>query len=319
MVSFFKYSNIVILLCFLNSCTKEIEIEIPGFEEQLVIDGQIEVGQPPIVLISSSKDIYSPTDLNAFLSGFKSGAVVTMNDGTTTYSLIEVCSDELPPGTEEMAAALFGIPVEQLANYHICAYTSFDPQTFGQVGKTYTLNVSFEGKSYSGTTAIYPPTSLDSLWWEPEYEGVDYGFSYAILSDNPASYDAYRWEVKRLNQYGTVSPVDVRYKATFSPVFDDEFVNGQTFEFYYENPMTSGEESVQEEYRGRYRIGDTVVVKLSKMDAGVFDFLNAKMMQMQSNGNPFSSPINVKSNLSGGCLGLWAGYSPTYDTLICGQ
>lgn len=319
MVSFFKYSNIVILLCFLNSCTKEIEIEIPGFEEQLVIDGQIEVGQPPIVLISSSKDIYSPTDLNAFLSGFKSGAVVTMNDGTTTYSLIEVCSDELPPGTEEMAAALFGIPVEQLANYHICAYTSFDPQTFGQVGKTYTLNVSFEGKSYSGTTAIYPPTSLDSLWWEPEYEGVDYGFSYAILSDNPASYDAYRWEVKRLNQYGTGSPVDVRYKATFSPVFDDEFVNGQTFEFYYENPMTSGEESVQEEYRGRYRIGDTVVVKLSKMDAGVFDFLNAKMMQMQSNGNPFSSPINVKSNLSGGCLGLWAGYSPTYDTLICGQ
>ena len=52
-----------LLLSLLQSCTKEIEIDIPGYKEQLVIDGSIETGMPPIVLISRSKDIYSPTNL----------------------------------------------------------------------------------------------------------------------------------------------------------------------------------------------------------------------------------------------------------------
>ena len=52
------------------SCTKEVEIEIPGYQEQIVIDGRIETGQPPFVLLSTSKEVYAPTDVNAFLNGF---------------------------------------------------------------------------------------------------------------------------------------------------------------------------------------------------------------------------------------------------------
>ena len=117
----------------LASCTKEVKIDIPGYEEQLVIDGRIETGQPPLVILSKTKDIYAPTDLDAYLNGFVSGAVVTVSDGNTTVVLDEICSDNLPPGTEELAAALFGIPVEELANYHICAYTTFKTAIWGQV------------------------------------------------------------------------------------------------------------------------------------------------------------------------------------------
>ncbi|HNS43381.1 MAG TPA: hypothetical protein PKN22_11530, partial [Taishania sp.] len=60
-----------------------------------------------------------------------------------------------------------------------------------------------------------------------------------------------------------------------------------------------------------------VVKKFSKIDKGTYDFLFSKTMQSMSNGNPFASPINVKTNLQGGCLGVWAGYSPILDTLIC--
>ena len=38
---------------------------------------------------------------------------------------------------------------------------------------------------------------------------------------------------------------------------------------------------------------------------------------LYNRGNPFAAPINIPSNITGGALGLWAGYSPTLDTLIC--
>jgi len=40
---------------------------------------------------------------------------------------------------------------------------------------------------------------------------------------------------------------------------------------------------------------------------------------MQTSSNPFSTPVNIPTNVSGGALGIWAGYSPWYDTLYCVQ
>lgn len=303
-------------LILLFSCTKEVTIEIPGFEEKLVIDGQIETGQPPFVLISRSKDIYAPTDLDAFLSSFVSGAIVTMSDGTTTFTLDEVCTDNLPPGSEEFAEAIFGVPASELANYHLCAYTSFNTSAFGQVGKTYSLSVTFEGKTYTGSTQIVEPTALDSLFWKPEPDIPDHGYSHAILSDPLNNFDAYKWEVKRINIVDG-STKDLRYKPTYSPVFDDEFINGETFEFFYENPMSYDDETIPDNRKGYYKQGDSVVVKLSKMDFNVYEYMITRYTQLQSNGNPFASPTNIITNLQGGCLGVWAGYSPTFDTLVC--
>jgi len=187
------------LMVFLGSCTKEVKIDIPGYEEKVVIDGRIETGMPPIVLISKTQDIYSPTTLDAFLNGFQSGAIVTVSDGTTTVVLDQICSDNLPPGTEAMAAALFGISVEELANYHLCAYSTFNPAIFGQVGKTYSLKVELNGEVFTSSTQIVNPTPLTSVYWKQD-PGANpgYGYSWADLTD-PPGYDAYMWEVKRIN------------------------------------------------------------------------------------------------------------------------
>ena len=128
-------TSLLLTLLMLSACTKEVVIDIPGYEEQLVIDGTIETDQPPIVFLTKSKDIYAPTDLEAFLSSFVSGATVTVSNGTTTVQLTEVCSDNLPPGSEPIVAELLGIPEDELGNYHICGYTSLDPAIFGEIGK----------------------------------------------------------------------------------------------------------------------------------------------------------------------------------------
>jgi hypothetical protein len=48
-----------------------------------------------------------------------------------------------------------------------------------------------------------------------------------------------------------------------------------------------------------------------------FDFFEKKYSQMFSGGNPFATPLNIPSNIKGGALGIWVGFSPWYDTLIC--
>ena len=307
----------LVLSGLLTSCSKEVKIDIPGYEEKLVIDGKIETGLPPIVLLSKTQDIYAPTNLESFLNGFQSGAVVTVSNGDTTVVLDEICSDNLPPGTEQIAADLFGVPVSELPNYHLCAYTSFNTAIWGEVGKTYTLNVLFEGKTYSSSTTILPPTPLDSLYWKQDQDpDPGYGFSFAQLSDPSIAGDNYMWEVKRINLVNG-EPKDANFNKTYSPVFNDEFFNGQTFEFYYENPMSWGDTDVSDKNKGYYKIGDSVVVKFSKMDKPVYDFWESKILQIQNGGNPFASPTTIPTNISGGAIGVWAGFSPWYDTLVC--
>ena len=167
-------ASLFLISAILVSCTKEVQIDIPPHEEKIVIDGSIETGQPPIIFISKSNDIYSPTNFEAFLNGFISGATVSVSNGTNTIVLDELCSDNLPPGTEQAAAELLGIPEDQLASLNICAYTSFDQSIWGELGKTYDLNVSYNGKTFTSQTTIYNPVALDSVYWKEEenYPGI---------------------------------------------------------------------------------------------------------------------------------------------------
>ncbi|OFZ41349.1 MAG: hypothetical protein A3D92_16900 [Bacteroidetes bacterium RIFCSPHIGHO2_02_FULL_44_7] len=314
-----KRKHLVYVLCCLftlSACTKEVEIDIPGYEEQIVIDGRIETGYPPIVLISKSKDIYAPTDLNAFLSGFVSGATVTVSNGTTTVTLIEICTDNLPPGTEPFVAAMLGIDENDLSSVHICGYTSFDPQIFGEVGKTYDLTILAEGQTFTASTKIVEPTSFNSVFWKPDGNLANYGYSWANLSDIPGQYDAYMWEVKRINKDASGNEKDANFKKNWSPVFDDEFFDGLTFDFFYDNPFTY-DDGTPDEYAGLFPQGDTIVIKFSKMDDKVFEFMEKKFTQLGTAGNPFATPTNIPTNITGGALGIWAGYSPTFDTLAC--
>jgi hypothetical protein len=302
------------LIFLLGACTKEVEVEIPGYQEQLVIDGSISTGQPAIVLISTSENIYSPTNLEAYLNGFVSGATVVVSDGMITDTLVEICTDNLPPGTEDLAAAFFGISPDELVNLNLCGY--FSTVITGEVGKTYNLEVSVGDQNFSSVTAIYEATALDSLYWKPEGSLTNHGWSWATLSDPAGSYDAYMWEVQRLNLLPDGSQDPLWYK-TFNPFFDDLVFDGLTFDFAYENPINFFDETVNEDYRGYFEQGDTIIVKLSKLGRDEFNFYQKKYNQMYTSGNPFATPTNIPSNIEGGALGVWAGFSPWIDTLIC--
>ena len=302
-----KIAFLLLLIMGLNSCSKEVKIDIPGFDEQIVIDGSIETGTPAIIFLSNSKDIYAPTDINSYLSGFISGATVTVSNGTITDTLTEICTDNLPAGFESIAAAFFGLPIEQLVNLHLCAYVSTG--IVGEVGKTYTLKVLYNNKTYTSSTKIENPKVLDNLFWKEQVNLPGYGFSWAKITDSPVMGDAYRWEVKNLS--------DLFYSKPFQPFTDDRFYNGKTFEFSVENPMSFKDQTIENQYKGYYKLGDTIVVKFSKLGKKEYQFFEKKYNQIYSGGNPFATPTNIPTNIEGGALGVWAGFSPWYDTLIC--
>ena len=55
--------------------------------------------------------------------------------------------------------------------------------------------------------------------------------------------------------------------------------------------------------------------KFSAIDRSHFQFWRSEETQVGNNGNPFGSPAPVTGNINGG-LGIWGGYSTTFDTII---
>ena len=307
------YSILIALIILLFSCRKEVHVDLPEFKQKVVVEGRIEPNVPPIFLLSRSQSIYSETSLQAYFNTLITDARVFVSDGTNEVELQLFCSNNLPPGTIEIISDLIGIPVETLEQTPFCAYSTLNPLVFGVPNKTYTCRIEFEGKTYQGSTFLYPPQALDSLFWNEIPDKPNYGYSHATYTDDPGAYDAFMWEVKRLNvAYG-----DKTFRKPLTAVFEDIYTNGDTYSFYQPNPFNYDNYDGPPEGYGLFKRGDTVVLKLSKIDKGTYDFENSRIMQYFSNGNPFSSPINIKSNLTGGCLGLFGAYGVYYDTLIC--
>ena len=309
----------IVLFLFLSStsCRKRKSIAvIPTDVGTLVVDGCIETGLNPIVLLSQSSSIYSPTDLSAFLENYIYSADVKIVNQSDTFNLELKAITNLDTLHQKKLAEMLGLKKhKQVLELPIFIFST--DMLIGEVNQDYELIVNHNAKSYSGITQISGPTALESLYWDIEPQTIEYGYSWAQLKDQAGQYDAYKWEVKRLNLKNNGKPKDDIYMTTRDAYFDDTFFDGLTFDFPYENPMPRRDSTHLSEFKRMYRLGDTVVVKFSKLDKATYSFFKSKASQVSNGGNPFATPINIPSNMNEGALGVWAGYSPHYDTLYC--
>ena len=303
----------IFLLITLFSCTKEVKIDIPGYQNQLVVDGIIETGGHPIVLLSQSANIYVQSDLAAYISRFVYDANLSVIHGNDTFLLTLYTIPELPIDSQKKVAEMLRLDWNEVLLLPIKVYSSND--LIAEATQSYTLRIVHQGKSYQGTTYLPTPTPLEALYWKSETSNNQYGYSWAKLIDPAQQFDAYKWEVKRVNTFNG-APIDDIYKRGFGGLFSDQFFDGQTIEFYYENPLKRKDTTHLKAYKRYYRLGDSVVVKFSKMDQQVYSFYDKKYAQLNSASSPFSTPVNVPTNIPG-LLGVWAGFSPCYDTLYC--
>jgi hypothetical protein len=304
------------LLLLFFSCSKEVEIEIPGYKEQLVVEGRIETDGFPLVMLSKSQDVYSSTDLLAYLGSFISDATVSVSDGQQTIVLEVFNISDLPVESQKTIAEMLKLELHEVVFLPIPIFSTAVQCIKGEVGKTYTLTIEEGGKTYTGKTILLPPVPLQQSYWKPSSDNPEYGLVVGRLSDPPNQYNAYKWEAKRITPQANGEPLDTLFRRAPGSYFDDRFFDGITFEFDTYNRQRRKDESHLEEFRRYYRLGDIVVAKFSRLDRDVFEFYNKMNEQQENMGNPFAVPVNAPSNISG-ALGVWAGVSTWFDTIVC--
>lgn len=288
------------------SCEKDITVGLPQPGKKPVIDGVIYQGQPARVSITWSFPYFEAmnnldvSDTAAILNFLVTDAEVYVSDGITTEKLNPAIDPNLFPPFFYKGNSIVGTP-----------------------GRTYTLSVKFQGNGVEydiqGVTTIPFPIALDSIAFKPEI-GIDTaGLMYMYFQDPPEVGNIYRLFSKRPS-YPNYMPT----KPIGNSVIDDQAYNGQYIEFLFERPRSgnrlfytnddsdttsTGNDDYNDRRSGLWKRGDTVMVRFCTIDRTSYDYIKTLENSAGTNGNPFSNPTTVKSNLTGGdVLGGWVGY-----------
>jgi hypothetical protein len=320
------YALFLIVIIF-TACSKTIQVNIPPQSQQVVVDGSIENGVPPIVLLTKSQQFFSNTNLNDLGAYFIHGArvKVTGSDGTQT-PLVEFCLQDLnlPPSQSAQLLSALGYTSADSANVvNVCAYTVPDivnyylNGTSGFVGKertTYNLDI-MSPPIYSGqhdsihvtsSTSIPHAIGLDSTQIRP-HPNPAYNDSFAAIYVYVTVPDTFgnflRYKTKTGNQ-----PF---YSPQGGSVYDDHSFVGLSVSL----PLERGEspdtkfDLNTDTYFPR---GDTVVIKWSNIDSKTYNFFYT--LENDGGGSPFSTPVKIQTNVTNG-QGVWAGYGTKYYTV----
>lgn len=285
--------TIILGLFFLMACEKDIQIEPTQNQAKMVVDAEIENGQAPIVVLSTSLNYFSTIDTATLFASFIKDAKVQINNGTKTVTL-QVNELRFPQGGR-----------------YVFYTTPLNDPMLGETGKTYQLSIEHNGQQYQSTTTIPIITkTIDSLWSKrvanrPTTDS--FRVLMARIIDPPGLGNYIRYFTKVNNQ---------PFFPGFNSAFDDAIIDGKTYNIDIDKGVDKNQPFERENY-GFFKLGDTVTVKFANIDKASYTFWRTWEFAFQSIGNPFSSPGVVKGNISNGALGAFCGYGSQYKTYIC--
>ncbi|MFN8310723.1 MAG: DUF4249 family protein [Chitinophagales bacterium] len=317
----FRLLIVIIAGLFVASCTKEITGKLPDTGTHLVVDGYIESGQPPIVLLTRSSKVFGDLNINNISSFFIHGAKVTVTkDSVQQFHLEEICLRDLPLADTQKVQLLraLGISVfDSSAVPDVCAYSlpAGDLLNYfsgggctlcGELDHRYDLKIEANGQTITSYTTIPSGNPVDSLGISyPAAPALDSFAGVTLTVTVPPTYGHFiRYWTKRNNE-----PF---YLPQTQSVYDDKLFIGKTFTLPVERgyPPT---QKVDPEKFGYFMKGDTVTIKWSHIDSRTFDFFYS--LESDGSNTPFTSYLVARSNINGG-LGVWAGYGTSYYKII---
>ena len=330
---------LLLISIILLSCQEEITLDLPKADEKLVIEGSIENGFPPYVIITKNGGYFDPinseTFNNLFVDDIESVEIwYNDNDGVKLDSVILeqiTFFDSLPPIFTDIDYLTSldenGVPPS--------------PYDFSKSGRTYYLEIKWNNQIISSSTTIPEVTPLDCLWVEKsENEDKEFKFDIRALYSDPADQNNnILVKSKRIQHYEKKDSLDcqVENKPDFAlKIIDagaDVLINGQTFETYFPRPRDNGFPTGK--YNGYHKkecqgdsiefLQDVVLIKYCQIDEPSLKFWRGLIRQVGTNGNPFAEPLNLVSNITNG-LGIFSGYGSAYymvpivkDTVIFEQ
>lgn len=280
-----KWFAYICLACLLIACQEEFQDNYP----EIVVEGWIESGSAPVVLLTKSFIVETGKELNEKTDEEASVVLpwgkVTVSDGTKSVILTGDYDERYFPPYIYSTSRMEGVP-----------------------GGTYTLNIEYGNRIVTAQTTIPMPDSLEALTVTP-CEGVDSMYQItAFYDDNLDTKDYYMFFTRIFNR-------ETRFYPSFLSVTDDERLaihNKQVVQ-----PGMHFFTSNQHKYRPYYHAKDSVQIKFAKINEATYEIHKAYNEIISLSSNPvFPSDVSVPTNIQGG-LGFWCGYAVTkYNVVI---
>ncbi|MDR3666467.1 MAG: DUF4249 domain-containing protein [Ignavibacteriaceae bacterium] len=254
------------------NCQKVVSIDLNAANPKLVIDANItDQSGPYNIILSKSGDYFEP--------------ILTFPPVSNAKVIV---SDDLGRIDTFKESSVAGI------------YKS--STLIGQSKRTYFLNVTAEGNSYSAVSYMPEKVKIDSLFYikrlGSRFDEAGYDI-YVMFKDPPELGNYYRLNVHA----GYLVPSDS--------------VDGRRYRLYSDK-LTNGNEMEERIRAGRLVVtGDTITVDLLSIDKATYDYFNTLRDILTSEGAATSlAPANPNTNLSNGALGYFAAYTMDRKTII---
>lgn len=262
-------------LIVFTSCHDEFQ----NSREEIIVEGWIESGEAPIVLLSKTFTVTTKDEVSEDESIVLPWGKVTVSDGTKSVILTGDYDERyFPP----------------------YIYSTSRAKIKGEPGRTYYLTVEYGSRILTAQTTIPEVDSLEALTVTP---CVDVDSMYQITAhydDNPTTKDYYLFLVRISNQ-------ETRYYPAFLGLQDDNQLALHNRQIVQPGIHLLTEENNR--YRPYYHENDTVQIKLAKIDATTYDIHKAYSEMVALSSNPiFASDISMPTNIKDG-LGFWCGYA----------
>lgn len=297
------------------SCTKTITVDLPQPEAEIVVEGYVENGRPPYVLLTKNSAYFGGIDVNDLSSYFVHGAQMKVWDGNDTVPLVEFCFGALSDSLQRVLAHNFGFDVSDTGSVpNICVYTVPNALSYysgdtlgvflGHVNHSYGLRVDVDGKTLTSQTYIPGLVPITMSYENHSNDPSDSLVNLFITFDEPDT-------PGNFVRYFTQQNSNQMYSGMPS-AFDDELFSGKNFTFPIQRSQSPYADIDIDTY-GYFFKGDTVKIKWAQIDSKSYAFWNS--IDNDGGDSPFSAPVKIKTNINGG-LGVWCGYGAVYDQLV---
>lgn len=252
-------------------------------EPQLVVEGHIDDGGFPMVLVTTSLAVSSGSSehLDSLSSHLLRWARVAVSDGRDTVVLTgRLDHNYLPP----------------------FVYTT--TRMRGQAGRSYTLTVDYGTLHATAVTTIPQRPQVDSIWVKPVV--TDSLYSVVVtMHDPPAATNYYKTFV-------TLGRRGRQWLPAYLGTISDQ-VLGSESHITINRPTTLADTAAYTPFFGR---SDSVTIHFAQIDADAYRFWNDYDNQTNFARNPLlSSSTSLRGNLRGG-LGCWYGTAPVSKSII---
>lgn len=217
-------------------------------------------------------------------------------------------NDKLPPGVtgativvtdNDAQQYVFQEDTNEAGTYR---WTPAAGQTFGAVGKSYTLSITANGEEFTATSYMGRVPAIDSITFESNEDSPFYddGYTGQFWASEPAGKgDAY-WI--RAHKNGVLlnkpSEITIAYDAGFS---QSDF-DGVEFILPIRQGINPNDQDENDEPIAPYQIGDSVYVEIYSITHESYNFLNEVITQTDRPGGfgeLFATPLaNVSTNVN---------------------